>query len=119
MKFTGIIGVIVITILVVIIASLTYIRVESLREEQMKKHNQFVEGLVISINKTGSINYEDTNQTVWTVILSNNSIENSYLMIFDETYPPQTGLSLQFYFDRFVQDNNQYYVITSVNIINS
>ena len=118
MKFTGIIGVIIITILVIIIASLTYVRVESLREEQMRTHNQFFEGVVISINQSGSIVYNDNTKTVWTVILSNNSNEKSYSMIFDETYPPQSDLSLRFYYKTYNYDDESYYVITSLNLIN-
>ena len=118
MKFTGIIGVIVITVLVIMIASFTYVRVESLREEQMRIHNQFVEGFVISINQSGSVVYNDNTQTVWTIILSNNSIENSYSMIFDGTYPPQSDLSLRFYYKTYNYDDEYYYIITSVNLIN-
>ena len=111
MKFTGILGVIVITILVIIIASLTYIRVESLREEQMRIANQHVEGMVSVVNKTGSINYNEQTFDVWSITLTNGSASNSYQMIFDETYPPQTGLNLQFYYDVINQDDTEYYLI--------
>jgi hypothetical protein len=117
MKFTGIVGVIVITLLVIIIASLTYVRVESLRQEQIKMDTIFIEGMVSNITQSGTISYHGSDMIVWNITISkiNDVWENqSYNMIFDETYPPHSGLNLRFYYSEFTQNDQTYINVTSV-----
>jgi len=117
MKFTGIVGVIVITLLVIIIASLTYVRVESLRQEQIKMDTMFIEGMVSNITQSGTISYHGSDVIVWNITISkiNDVRENqSYNMIFDETYPPHSGLNLRFYYSEFIQNDQTYINVTSV-----
>jgi hypothetical protein len=120
MKLTAIIGVISITIIVVIVAAITFAHVESIREQQLKKNNQFIEGWVNNIIKKESINLDSKTVDVYLITLLNNSSENtsvSYSMIFLDTYPPYLNLHLRFYYEQFNQEENTYFLINEIEQI--
>ena len=121
MKPSGILGVIIITFIVIFIASITFSHVESIREAQNQKNNQFIEGTINSIQENNTVKIENTVVTFWTVILSDQgeSTTSTYQMIFEETYPPHTGLNLRFYYSPVEKENNTFLWITQIERINN
>lgn len=120
MKLTAIIGVISITLIVIIVAAFTFAHVESIREQQIKKNNQSIEGWVNNITKKESVYYNLKTVDVYLVKLSNNSDEinsMSYNMIFLDTYPPYLNVHLRFYYDQITQDGNIYFLIDEIERI--
>jgi len=116
MKPSGILGVIIITFIVIFIASITFSHVESIRESQNQKKDQFIMGTITSIQETNTVKIENTVVTFWTVILSNQdeSTTSTYQMIFEETYPPLAGLNLRFYYSTVEKENNTFLWITQI-----
>jgi len=116
MKPSGILGVIIITFIVIFIASITFSHVESIREAQNQKKDQFIEGTITSIQENNTVKIENTVVTSWTVILSDQgeSTTGTYQMIFEETYPPLTGLNLRFYYSTIIKDNSEYLWISQI-----
>ncbi len=120
MKASGIIGVIVVTIIVIIVAAFTFAHVESIREQQLEKKNRSVQGWVQYINESGTISVNEEVFQLYEVTLSNTSGSNesmTYRMIFDGAYPPFYHVSLQFYYDPFVLENETFYKVTFIEQI--
>ena len=120
MKFTAIIGVISITIIVLIVAAFTFAHVESIREQQLKKANQSIQGWVTDISKSESIVYQSNTVDVYVVTLSNESVENntmSYNMIFMDTYPPFFNVHLRFYYEKITQGPDSFFIIHDIETL--
>jgi hypothetical protein len=121
MKITGIIGVIIITFIVILIASITYSHVESIREQQNEKNNLYIDGYVSNIESNRTIYINKSPLTIWKVTLSEHSREmntTEYLMIFKETYPPHSDLYLRFYYSKIQQNEIEYLLITAIEPVN-
>lgn len=121
MKITGIIGVIIITFIIIIVASITYSHVESIRKHQDNRKDLFIDGYVENVTKKGTITLNKSSVTIWNVSLSDQSMpgnNSNVQMIFEETYPPHTGIYLRFYYKKMTQDNSDYLWITDVDVIN-
>ncbi len=117
MKLTGIIGVIAITFIVIIIAAFTYAHVESIREGQNEKKDQFIEGFLVAVHQNEPIIIDDKSVIVYTVTLSEPmNLENKtdYFMIFEDTYPPHPEIILEFYYETIKQNNVNYFWITHI-----
>ena len=118
MKLTGIVGVIVVTFIVIVIAAFTYIHVESIRERQEEKTGQFVEGFLVAINKQEQIIIDDKLVWIYQVTLSEQDSfqdTSNYLMIFEETYPPSADHTLRFYYKEIKQNDTNYYWIFHID----
>src|SRR6056297_1231842 len=107
MKISGIIGVIIITFIVIFIASITFAHVESIREEQNQKKDQSIQGTITSIQQKSTIQLDKESVSVWTVTLTDIKTSESmqHQMIFEKTYPPHQGLDLRFYYSKIMKDN--------------
>jgi heme/copper-type cytochrome/quinol oxidase subunit 2 len=115
MKISGVIGVIIITFIVIFVASLTYSQVESIREAQNKKTDQSIEGSITSIHKNTTIEIDGSLIPYWTVTLTDSSSENNmYHMIFEDTYPPLQNMPLRFYYRNVPKDDTTYLWITQI-----
>jgi len=116
MKISGIIGVIVITFIVIFIASITFAHVESIREEQNQKKDQSIQGTITSIQQNSTIQLDKESVSVWTVTLTDikTSEPTQYQMIFEKTYPPHQGLDLRFYYSKIMKDNSEYLLISHI-----
>ena len=120
MKITGVIGVIIITFIILIVAAFTYSYVEKIREEQNKIKDLSINGQVINITFNDTITINSSPISVWNVTLSeikNPKNSTEYSMIFEETYPPNAGLSLRFYYDKIKQNETSYLWITEIEKI--
>lgn len=118
MKLTGIIGVIVVTFIVIVIAAFTYIHVESIRERQEAKSGQFIQGFLVTINKQEQITLDDKPVWVYQVNLSKHDSsqdKSEYLMIFEETYPPSSNHTFRFYYEELKQNNINYFWIIHID----
>ena len=118
MKITGIIGVIIVTFIIIFVASITYSKVESIRETQNNKADQFFEGSIIHINKNTTIQIDKSTIPYWIVTLRDESNEStSYPMIFEDTYPPLQNISLRLYYRTETVDDETYFWITQIEQI--
>jgi hypothetical protein len=118
MKVTGIIGVIIITFIVIIVAAFTFVHVESIREKQLEKKNRSVEGWVIDISQNETVDIDSESVALYDVTLSTNkTAENNttYKMIFEEVYPPYLNVKLRFYYNPI--NNDSYLWITEIEQI--
>mgnify|MGYP006273240883 FL=1 len=120
MKITGVVGVIIVTFIILIVASITYSHVESIRKQQNEKKDLFINGYVENLTKKETITLNKSPVTVWKVTLSEQSSENrsNYLMIFEETYPPHPDVYLRLYYTKLTKDNIEYLWITEINALN-
>ena len=121
MKITGVIGVIIITIIIILVASITYSHVESIRKQQDNKKDLFINGYVENMTKKGTITMNKSPVQLWNVTLSDQSSPkniSNYLMIFEETYPPHPAIHLRFYYSKITQVNINYLWITDIESIN-
>lgn len=116
MKISGIIGVIVITFIVIFIASITFAHVESIREEQNQKKDQSIQGTITAIQQNSTIQIDGETVSFWTVTLTDIKTSESmqYQMIFEETYPPYQGLHLRFYYSKTEYENRDYFLISQI-----
>jgi len=116
MKISGIIGVIVITFIVIFIASITFVHVESIREEQNQKKDQSIQGTITSIQQNNTIQVNGEKVSFWTVTISEteNSDHTKYQMIFEGAYPPHQGLDLRFYYSKTEYENREYFLISHI-----
>ncbi len=89
-SISAITGVAVIAIIIVLAAAFVYYHVESIK----KSSPLHIEGMVVDIHR----NLSFSNNYVWDVTLDVDGIENSYHMVFNETYPPLYNLHLRFYY---------------------
>ena len=120
MKVTGIIGVIIITFIVIVVAAFTYVHVESIRERQLEKKNQSVEGWIRAVSQNETVDIDSETVALYYVTLSDNGIDNNnttFKMIFEDVYPPYLNVHLRFYYDLINKENDRYYWITDIERI--
>lgn len=122
MKITGVVGVIIVTFIIIIVASITYSHVESIRKQQNEKKDLFIDGYVENLTKKGTVTINKSPVTMWKVTLLDQSLpqnKSNFQMIFEETYPPHTGVYLRFYYTKITQENIEYLWITDIESINN
>jgi len=114
----GIIGVIILAVIVLIIASLTYAYVESIRIKPDNEITDYLEGNVKKILETDIIEYNDEEYPLFEVTLLNNSnITNIYEMFFYQLYPPLENMDFRFYYEEISVNTSQIHRIVRVVII--
>ena len=116
MKLTGVIGVIIITFIVIIVAAFTFAHVESIREQQQQRKDKSLEGIVENITLSNSIFFKGEEIPYYQVIIKTPSANEtmSYHMIFEDTYPPLKDILLRFYYNEISQNQNTFLWITDI-----
>lgn len=114
----GIIGVVILAIIVLIIASITYAYVESIRIKPDEEINTFIVGKILSISRNSTIEFKDEEFLLFNVEIQNKSnITKSYSMFFYQLYPPLDGLDFKLYYDIVNIESSTFYRIVRVELI--
>ena len=114
----GIIGVVILAIIVLIIASITYAYVESIRIKPDEEINTFIEGKILSISSNSTIEFKDEEYPLFIVELQNSSnISQSFSMFFYHLYPPLDGFDYKLYYDIVTIESLKFYRIVRVDLV--
>ena len=114
----GIIGVVILAIIVLIIASITYAYVESIRVKPDEEINTFIDGTIMSISENSTIEFKDEEYLLFDVEIQNesNAIQK-YSMFFYHLYPPLDGFDYKLYYDNVSIESSEFYRIVRVDIL--
>jgi hypothetical protein len=114
----GIIGVIILAIIILIVASITYSYVESIRIKPVSEISDHFEGIVLEIMKEDIISYHKKEYQVYNVkILHPDNKTISYDMFFYDLYPPLENLNMQLYYDYITLESESFYRIVRIELI--
>jgi len=117
-KKLGIIGVVILVILILFIASITYSYVESIRTKTINEISDYLDGTIIDLHENNTIQFKDEKYQIYTVTLRDNNNEtNTYNMIFYDLYPPHEEFFFRLYYDLISQSEGDVYRIVRVGII--
>ena len=117
-KKLGIIGVVILLILILFIASITYSYVESIRTKTINEITDYLDGTITDLQENNTIQFKDEKYQIYTVTLRDNNNEtNTYNMIFYDLYPPHEEIFFRFYYDLISQSEGEVYRIVRVDIL--
>ena len=117
-KKLGIIGVVILLILILFIASITYSYVESIRNKTINEITDYLDGTITDLHENNTILFKNKNYQKYTVTLRNNNNEtNIYNMVFYNLYPPHEEISFRLYYDLISQSDDNVYRIVRVDIL--
>lgn len=117
-KNLSIIGVIILAIIVIIIALITYSYVESIRKKPDSEITDFIKGIVIDIRKNNSIKYNNEMYPIFDVVIQNERNEiNELKMFFYNLYPPMQENEYRFFYEPIIKNTTSIYRIVRVEMI--
>ena len=109
---------VILAIIVLIIASITYAYVESIRVKPDDEINTFLKGIIIEISEEQTIEFNDEAYLLFDVVLENSSNKtSSYPMFFYKLYPPLEGLEYKLYYDKVTIESSTLYRIVRVDLL--
>jgi hypothetical protein len=109
---------VILAIIVLIVASITYAYVESIRVKPDEEITTFLKGKILDVRENRTITYKDDEYRLFDVFLQNNSqINTSYPMFFYNLYPPLDGMSYQLYYDKVTIESTTMYRIVRVDLL--
>lgn len=117
-KKLGIIGVFILAILILFIASITYSYVESIRNKPINEIKDFLDGTITALQKNHTILFNNHQYQIYTVTLKDTQNETKlYNMIFYNLYPPHEDIAFRLYYDLISSGNEGVYRIVRVDML--
>jgi hypothetical protein len=114
----GVIGIVILAIIVLIVALITYTYVESIRNRPDDEISDFLKGNLFDITEKDTIEYNNDVYRLFEVTLTNPENETrSYDMFFYQLYPPMEQLDYRFYYEKINLQNTTIYRIVRVDMI--
>lgn len=114
----GIAGIVILAIIILITASLTYSYVESIRIKPDNEISDYIQGRLINIIKIDDIEFNDQTFSLFQVSIKNKSNDTlDYTLFFYNLYPPMKNLDYKFFYDTLQKDEEQIFRIVRVEMI--